>query len=84
MVDILPDESMSDYWRDMKIGFKLAKEENLQAFNPAGWRKHTDYHFSQIINDNRIDYYPSTRVIILNDKRQRTRDVNKVLSRLKG
>ena len=82
--NILQNETMSEYYNGLKEGFKYDREQNLQAFNPIGWTQHTDFHFSQKINKNRVDYYPSTKVILLNGKRQKTKDVNKLLSKLRG
>jgi hypothetical protein len=82
--DILQGETMAEYYNGLKEGFKHEKEENLWLFDPIGWHKHTDYHFSQKINGNRVDYYPSTKVILLNGKRQSRKKVNELLSQLRG
>lgn len=84
MYNVLNGETMAEYYNGLKEGFKLDKQQNLKEFNPFGWHKHTDYHFSQKINNNRVDYYPSTKVIMLNGKRQKTKDVKKLLTKLRG
>jgi len=83
MYDVLNGETMVEYWRGIKEGVKFDKEQSLDAFNPVGWRKHNDWHFSKKVNGNRIDYYPSTKVILLNGKRQKSKNVEKLLQKLR-
>ena len=50
---------MGDFWRDMRTSDKKRRYDNLSKADPVGWVKHTDYHWSRVLNDNRLDYWPS-------------------------
>ena len=39
---------------------KKRKRENLQNADDSGWTKHTEYHWSRMLNGKRLDYWPST------------------------
>lgn len=50
---------MGDIYNAMKQHDKERKKKNLENANPNGWKKHTQYHWSQILNGERLDYWPS-------------------------
>ena len=51
---------MKDYFDDMKSLKKERKEQRISEFNPDGWTRHGEYHYSKKINGERVDYWPST------------------------
>jgi hypothetical protein len=51
---------MKDYFDDMKLLKKERKNRRLSEFNPDGWTRHNEYHYSKTINSERVDYWPST------------------------
>lgn len=50
---------MGDTFRAWKEQDKQRKKQNLKNANPIGWTKHTEYHWSRILNGKKLDYYPS-------------------------
>jgi hypothetical protein len=53
------DDDMSSLWRAYHEHDKQRKEANLAKANPDGWNKHTQYHWSRMLNGKRLDYWPS-------------------------
>ncbi|AVX04199.1 hypothetical protein MXMO3_01673 [Maritalea myrionectae] len=55
---------MAQYYREWDASVKHRKEERLsdaQAIEwPCRWQKHTEYHWSTVLNVHRLDYWPST------------------------
>lgn len=47
-------------WENIKEEKRKQKEERLDNFDPKGWVKHNDVHFSKIINGSKLDYWPTT------------------------
>ena len=52
---------MGDVFREWDRQKKERREANLDEFDPDGWTKHTDYHFSQTVAGKRLDYWPSKK-----------------------
>ncbi len=57
---------MNNIWNDPRTVRQSEKQERLADFNPDGWTQHTKYHFSQVIGETRLDYYPSTINLCMN------------------
>lgn len=38
---------------------KQRREQNIKEANPMGWTIHTFWHWSKILNGNKLDYWPS-------------------------
>jgi len=53
----------------MKERKKQSKEKRLEKANPEGWSQHTIYHWYRYINGKKINYYPSTGLVIIGKKR---------------
>jgi hypothetical protein len=51
---------MGEYFRDWDAAKKARKAERLADANSAGWTRHTDYHWSRMLQGRRLDYWPST------------------------
>lgn len=49
-------------WRAHKEYLRGKRKDNLEREMPlimSGWTKHTEHHYSGMIGDKRIDYWPS-------------------------
>ena len=64
-------------WKKIK---KEKREKNLSSANSDGWCKHTEYHWSRVLNGNRLDYWPSRKKWQYNNKIM-TGDVTKFISK---
>lgn len=55
---------MGDYFRDWDAAKKKRKVERLddakQSKWPCKWTKHTEFHWSAMVQGYRLDYWPST------------------------
>lgn len=51
---------MGEAFRDMREAKKIEKEKRLAKADTTGWTKHTDYHFSKIVDGKKLDWWPST------------------------
>jgi hypothetical protein len=50
---------MGEIFNAMRQHDKERRARNLNNFNPSGWNKHTEHHFSRQLNGKRLDYWPS-------------------------
>lgn len=50
---------MGDDFRALKEYRKKQRKNNLESANSEGWRIHTEYHWSRMLNGKRLDYWPS-------------------------
>ena len=48
---------------------KERKAKRLEAANSEGWEKHTDYHWYRTINGKKVNYWPSTGLCMIGNKR---------------
>ncbi len=62
---------MGDMYRDMREHRKQRRHARLDAFDPEGWNRFTDYHFWKKLKKGRLEYWPSTRTYRYNGKTQR-------------
>jgi len=46
---------MGEVFNAMREADKERRERNLNKFDPTGWNRHTEYHFSRQLNGKRID-----------------------------
>lgn len=51
---------MGDTFREMTKQKKLHRANMLAKADTTGWTQHTEYHYSRIYNNNRIDWWPSS------------------------
>ena len=50
---------MAEIFNAMRDANKQRRERNLNKFDPTGWTRHTEYHYSRLLNGKRLDYWPS-------------------------
>ncbi len=50
---------------------KLKRANNLAQADSSGWFKHTPYHWSQILDGKKLDYWPSSNKWQYNKKMYR-------------
>ena len=50
---------MGEVFNAMKVHDKERREKNLSNANNDGWKKHTPYHWSRMLDGKRLDYWPS-------------------------
>lgn len=50
---------MGDDFKALRELDQARKRRNLIKADPAGWTIHTEYHWSRVLNDKRLDYWPS-------------------------
>lgn len=53
---------MREFYDDLKDYHRLRRESNLKSANildDGKWTKHTEYHWSRLLNGKRLDYWPS-------------------------
>jgi hypothetical protein len=51
---------MGDLYNALKEQKKEKRQKNLKKADPTGWNKHSEYHWSRIVNGKKLDYWPST------------------------
>lgn len=55
---------MGDLFRDWEEVKKQQRVENLEKARAAdlpGWTRHTEYHWSRMLNGQQLNWWPSTR-----------------------
>lgn len=50
---------MGEMFNAMRDADKERRERNLATANPDGWKQHTEYHWSRVLQGKRLDYWPS-------------------------
>ena len=55
---------IAELFNELKIERKAAKERRLANADLTGWFKHTDYHYSRLIDGKKMDYWPSTGLVM--------------------
>lgn len=61
MARIVDDDSMGDLFRAMHAEQKIHKENRLKrASDLIGWTKHTEYHWSRLLNGAKLNWWPTT------------------------
>ena len=50
---------MGDIFNSMKAATKEHRAKMLEAADTTGWTRHTDYHFSRMFGDERMEWWPS-------------------------
>ena len=63
------DSEIAQTFRAMKEARKEKKAARLDAANPDGWTQHTPYHWSRIIDGEKLNYWPSTGLCMYKNKR---------------
>lgn len=63
------DSDMAQAFNDMKAEKKERRQKRLGDADPKGWLKHSSYHWYRMIGGEKIDYWPSTGLVIFKGKR---------------
>lgn len=50
---------MGEHFREADAFFKKRRKAHLDAFDPEGWTKHSEHHYSRTLQGERLDYWPS-------------------------
>lgn len=53
------DDGMGGDFRIMRRANQVSRQQRLEAADPTGWKQHTQYHWSRMINGKQLDYWPS-------------------------
>ena len=59
---------MEEIFNAMREANKERKEKNLANASPEGWKIHTEYHWSRVLEGARLDYWPSRNKFMHNGK----------------
>jgi len=51
---------MGEMFNAMRARRKERRRAALASADPTGWTIHTSYHWSRLLGDKRLDYWPST------------------------
>lgn len=59
---------------------KQSRQQNLEEADPNGWKIHTFWHWSKILNGHKLDYWPSKKKYMYRGK-VKTGDVLEFIKR---
>lgn len=62
------------YYKYLKEEKKRNKRNNLSNADDTGWNKYTSHHWYRETSKGVLQYYPSTNVVVLNNKRYNISD----------
>lgn len=48
---------------------KQERKKRLESANPDGWSQHTEHHWYRIIDGRKINYWPSSGLVMIGKKR---------------
>lgn len=51
---------VGEYWKDHKDHVRKQREKTLAETSKEGWSFHTEYHWYRMVNDKKLDFWPST------------------------
>lgn len=60
---------MADVFNAMKIATKKKRNDRLQSASDEGWSKHTPYHWYRTIDGVRLNYWPSSGLVMIGPKK---------------
>lgn len=64
---------MSEIFKVMKETKKESRKKRLDSANLEGWTKRTEYHYSRLVNGVKINYWPSSGLCMIGNKKH---DIN--------
>lgn len=65
---------MADVFKVMKERNKKVKANRLLEADDQGWAKHSDYHWYRESKSGRMNYWPTTGLVMIGIKRYRITD----------
>tara|TARA_R110000850_G_scaffold273054_1_gene408797 strand:+ start:2029 stop:2271 length:243 start_codon:yes stop_codon:yes gene_type:complete len=60
---------MAEVFNAMKQHKKESRAARFEAANDEGWEKHSDHHWYRIINGKKMNYWPSSGLVMIGKKR---------------
>lgn len=60
---------MADTFNALKEHNKCQRAKRLQAASTEGWSKHTEYHWYRFVGDKKINYWPTTGLVMIGPKK---------------
>lgn len=60
---------MAEVFNAMKTATKKKRSERLKSTSDEGWSKHTDYHWYRTIDGVRLNYWPSSGLVMIGPKK---------------
>ena len=60
---------IAEVFSELKQYRKDRKEQRLASADLAGWSMHTIYHYSRMVEGKKMDYWPSTGLVMYKGKR---------------
>ena len=73
-------DALKEYKKEKFNADRQRALDKAQADDDGGWTKHTEYHWSRMLNGKRLDYWPSRKKFMLTGWKQAKRgDVMKLV-----
>jgi len=60
---------VAETYKAMNEAKKSAKQKRLESADLTGWTQHNCYHYYRIVNGHKMDYWPSTGLVMYKGKR---------------
>ena len=60
---------MAEIFNAMKEAAKERRAERLDRADDAGWEKHTPYHWHRTIDGKKLNYWPSSGLVMIGQKK---------------
>ena len=60
---------VAETYKAMREHKKSMKQIRLESADLSGWSKHTEYHYSRMVGNFKMDYWPSTGLVMFKGKR---------------
>ena len=74
---------MGDDFREMREETRKHRQKMLAQANTEGWTRHTEYHYSRVIDGKRVEWWPSGGKVKVNGRMiYGHRKVNTMLSKM--
>ena len=73
---------MADDFLAMKAATKMRRADRMASANDAGWSKLSEYHWYRIINGQKLNYWPSSALVMIGTKKHniRSKHIRRLLS----
>jgi len=71
---------MKELFNEKRKLDKNSRDKNMEEANPIGWTIHTFWHWSKMLNGNKLDYWPSKKKFMYRGK-VKTGDVLEFIKR---
>ena len=60
---------MAEVFNAMKQHKKEKRAERFESANDEGWEKHSDHHWYRMINGKKMNYWPSSGLVMIGKSR---------------